>query len=228
MTRAKRNRSARFRAARFALFRRVASAEQLEGVVLAHHADDQAETILQRLLRGAAPEGLAGMAFEARVSGLRILRPLLGASRPALREYLTLLGQPWREDASNDSEAYTRNRVRKLLAEYPDLSPDLLAVGNACRALRDWAREHAPVLPPVFKCLALNDLPPVLARESARRWLAARGCPARQLDAASIARLITMAQDAASSPRQQFPGNLLVARRRGAIGLHPQNDYSGG
>jgi len=211
------NRSARFRAARLALFRHVAESAGLNGVILAHHADDQAETVLQRLLRGASPEGLAGMSAESRLAGLLIVRPLLGASRDQLRQYLASIDQSWREDASNESDQYTRNRLRKLLNAHPRLRPDLLSLSQACRELRDWARDHAPPLSAVFACSALGLLPPLLARESARRWLLARGVPARQMDAAAIHQLITMAQDAASPPRQQFSGNILVARRHGEI-----------
>jgi tRNA(Ile)-lysidine synthase len=77
------NRSARYRAARLACFRRVITEEKLDGVVLAHHADDQAETVVQRLLRGSGPAGLTGMRADSVVSGVRIVRPLLRSRQSA-------------------------------------------------------------------------------------------------------------------------------------------------
>src|SRR5207248_5041900 len=83
------NSSARYRAARFELFRQVVESLGLLGVILAHHADDQAETILLRLLRGAqAPAALAGMSPRTTVHGVRVLRPLLGVRAADLRQYL--------------------------------------------------------------------------------------------------------------------------------------------
>jgi len=82
------------------------------GVVTAHHADDQAETVLMRMFRGCGLEGLAGMADSTMLDGMQVYRPLLTLRRKALREYLTDIGQPWREDQSNASETYLRNRVR--------------------------------------------------------------------------------------------------------------------
>ncbi len=63
------------------------------GVILGHHADDQAETILFRLLRGSGPAGLAGMKAKGTVAGITVLRPLLDVRRTELREYLKQRGQ---------------------------------------------------------------------------------------------------------------------------------------
>src|SRR4051812_29285928 len=93
------NTSARFRALRLHLFRTVCAGAGLAGVLLAHHADDQAETVVQRLLRGSGPAGLTGMRPRASVAGLTLVRPLLGVSAHALRAYLRLSGRTWREDA---------------------------------------------------------------------------------------------------------------------------------
>src|SRR5205085_9100684 len=100
------NLSARWRAARIALYRQTVDAHDLRGVILAHHADDQAETILHRLLRGGRSSGMAGMAASTRLSGLTVLRPLLGVRRETLREYLRASAQSWREDESNLSSRY--------------------------------------------------------------------------------------------------------------------------
>ena len=108
------NPSSRYRAARLALFRQVVAAHHLMGVIVAQHQDDQIETIFLRLLRGSGPMGLAGMEAISELGGLQILRPLLDFRSSALRNYLTYIGQPWREDASNASDAYLRNRVRRF------------------------------------------------------------------------------------------------------------------
>jgi tRNA(Ile)-lysidine synthase len=85
-------------------------------VATAHTADDQAETVLMNILRGT---GLAGLAGIPRVRPLTeaatLIRPLLSISRALVLEYLALLGQPFREDVTNASLNYTRNRVRHEL-----------------------------------------------------------------------------------------------------------------
>jgi tRNA(Ile)-lysidine synthase len=88
-------------------------------VVLAHHADDQAETVLMRLLRGSGMTGLSGMAYR---NARGYVRPLLDISRSEIERYLRRCGLEWREDASNSDTAYLRNRIRHqllpLLEEY--------------------------------------------------------------------------------------------------------------
>jgi tRNA(Ile)-lysidine synthetase-like protein len=211
-----RNRSARFRAARIALFKRVVSGHQLSGVILAHHALDQAETILLRLLRGSSYVGLGGMSARSSINGLNIVRPFLGVSPLALREHLRAVGQEWREDQSNLSPAYARNRIRIVLQKSPELSRTLIEFGESCRALQAWTRRlSAP--PEQLSVEALADLPGILAREQARRWLIARGSPAMSLEPKVLDRLIEMARDRSTPPRQHFPGRLLVRRKSGRI-----------
>jgi tRNA(Ile)-lysidine synthase len=86
-------------------------------IATAHHADDQLETVLMRLARGAGLTGLAGMRPRAG----RWIKPLLEASRADIEADLLAAGEPWREDGSNHSRAYLRNRVRH------DAVPALLA-----------------------------------------------------------------------------------------------------
>lgn len=211
------NPSALYRAARLALFANVVREHRLSGVILAHHADDQAETVLQRMLRGASAANLGGMQLQSKVGGLIILRPLLQIRRMSLREYLVSIGQNWREDASNESDRYARNRVRKILNENSGLAMDLLAIGQASRRLRAWTTTHAPKLDANFDVQQILSLPRILAHESARQWLASRNVPREELTAPIIERLLTMATDAASPPRAHFPGGILVHRRQGRI-----------
>jgi tRNA(Ile)-lysidine synthase len=211
------NTSSRYRAVRHALFRQAVREHQLAGVILAHHADDQTETVMQRLLRGSGAMGLAAMRPCASLDDLRIVRPLLGVGRAALRQFLLETGQSWREDASNESGDYLRNRIRRLLAGEPALSRNLFELGEACHALRDWVRSAAPALAPAFATGELADLPEILATESARQWLIQRGARPDKLTPESTVRLIEMTRDAASASRAHFPGRILVRRKGGKI-----------
>lgn len=103
------------REARYGFFLQAARETGCHALVLAHHRDDQAETMLLHLLRGAGLTGLAGMAAESERDGLHIFRPLLGFSRQQLRDALTEDGQTWREDESNADTRYLRNAVRHEL-----------------------------------------------------------------------------------------------------------------
>jgi tRNA(Ile)-lysidine synthase len=211
------NRSARFRAARLALFRDVVAEQRLAGALLAHHADDQAETVLHRLIRGSHAPGLAGMALDAELGGLRIMRPLLRCRHEALRAALTEIGQPWREDASNASDDYLRNRIRRVLAQHPGLTPALLRVADSSRALRDWMRDRVNPPGDVLPARDLLSVPLPVRRELARRWLARVGVPRERIEPDVVARLLAMAGDAASPARQHFPGRVLVRRTRGVF-----------
>lgn len=111
-----RGREGAARHARYEFFRAVAGQCGARFVVTAHTADDQVETLLQRLLRGTGVAGLAGIPrARSLVPGIALLRPLLTFRRDELRDYLDQLGQPFRHDASNDDEQFARNRLRHEL-----------------------------------------------------------------------------------------------------------------
>ena len=116
------------REVRYGFFRQAMKASGADALVLAHHRDDQAETLLLHLLRGAGLNGLKGMSFSAEVEGMCIRRPLLTFSRESLRAYLMQKGQPWREDASNADHRYLRNAIRhELLPLMERLAPGAAA-----------------------------------------------------------------------------------------------------
>lgn len=112
------------RQARYAAFASAMEESGAEALVLAHHRDDQAETLLMHLLRGAGLTGLCGMRTQGQVNGMAVWRPLLDVSREELRAMLAEAGQPWREDASNAGDDYLRNRLRhQLLPAMEALAP---------------------------------------------------------------------------------------------------------
>jgi tRNA(Ile)-lysidine synthase len=99
---------------RYAFLRRVMDEEAAAAIAVAHTRDDQAETLLLRLLRGAGATGLAGM----RPRSGDVVRPLLAVSRPEVLAHLRERGLAWREDPSNADPAHRRNRVRHELLPY--------------------------------------------------------------------------------------------------------------
>ncbi len=100
-------------AARNARYRAFAEHLQAdEGLLLAQHQDDQAETVLLQLLRGAGPAGLAGMPASAPLGKGKLLRPLLSFPRRVLREYARAHRLNWLEDPSNQDLSYDRNFLR--------------------------------------------------------------------------------------------------------------------
>ena len=95
---------------RRAFFQRAKADHNLHRIALGHTQSDQAETVLFRLLRGS---GLAGLAGMRPVTNDSLIRPLLASSRGDVREWARAEGIPWREDSSNTSLAFTRNRIRQ-------------------------------------------------------------------------------------------------------------------
>ena len=114
------------RTARYELFARVSHELQADVVATGHTLNDQAETFLLRLLRGAGPRGLGGVHPRAG----KVIRPLLDLDRAELRAYLLQLGQPFRDDASNDDVAIPRNRIRHELLPLlqRDFSPGIVGI----------------------------------------------------------------------------------------------------
>lgn len=148
------------RALRYEIFATLIAEGHADSVLTAHTLDDQAETVVMKLLRGAWTEGLSGIHPVVLVAdgthGGKIVRPLLGVRRAELEEYLRGRDQAWRMDSSNADEAFTRNRVRRhllpILREYnPSLDQTL---ANLAELARDdearWQAELGRILPQVL------------------------------------------------------------------------------
>ncbi|WP_263352332.1 tRNA lysidine(34) synthetase TilS [Acidicapsa acidisoli] len=138
---------------RYAWFRQLMASHQIDAVATAHTLDDQAETVLGKFLRGAWTEGLSGIHPVVQFPEGRILRLILSATRSQVESYLAILGQPWREDASNQDPTYTRNRLRhQLLPELEQWNPRIREhLNNMATLARDeeawWASEIARLAP---------------------------------------------------------------------------------
>jgi len=128
------------RSARYEFLTRVARARGCEAVATGHHADDNAETILMRLIRGTTPGGAAGIPAVGAWGGVSVIRPLLGVTRAEVMAYVAKRGLEYRQDTTNVDVRYARNRVRHellpLLAERynPRVREALLRFAEAQRA----------------------------------------------------------------------------------------------
>jgi tRNA(Ile)-lysidine synthase len=137
---------ARAREARYAALGRWMAEEGLALLLTGHHADDQAETLLMRLVRGSGLAGLAGIRARTRLGDLNLCRPLLGWRRGALAAIVREAGLQPADDPSNADEAHDRVRMRRRLAGMPWLDPPALARSAAALAeaeqALDWAAER--------------------------------------------------------------------------------------
>ena len=176
------------REARYAVFEQ----QQADAIVLAHHADDQAETLLLQLLRGAGVRGLSAMP-TARVldsaTGLRLVRPWLRLTRAQIRAYALQAGLSWIEDESNRDPAFDRSFLRvhilpQLVARYPGLRE---TVGRAARNFADAAElldhlaasdAHGAATADSLSVSALASLSPAGARNLLRWFLERQGLSA--------------------------------------------------
>lgn len=211
-------------------------------LALAHHRDDQAETVLLNLLRGAGVAGAAGMLAERpQAAGPTLIRPLLGASRAAIDEYAARHGLSWIDDESNADTYFRRNFLRReimpaIAARFPGAAPALArAAGHfaeAAQLLDELAEVDRAALAAPGEGLPLagfNALPPPRARNLLRRELLAAGFRApdtcwmdealRQLSRAGGAAETCVAT--ADGELHVYRGRLHLVPRRGAPSAAP-------
>ncbi len=151
------------RRARLDFFRSLCARGQADAVATAHTLDDQAETLLARLLRGTGVSGLAGIQPVLELNPGRLVRPLLAVRRADLRRFLQERNQDWREDTSNLDPARTRNRLRlDLLPQLEHFNP--AATAHLASLAAQASQEES------FWRLFIEERFRALAREEQGAW----------------------------------------------------------
>jgi tRNA(Ile)-lysidine synthase len=228
------------RDSRYRFFAQTAKSQNCQVIVLAHNADDQAETILHRILRGTGLRGLAGIPparpLKCDKDEFQIIRPLLSVPRSEIHGYLKRHRIPWREDSSNATNQFTRNRLRNellpLLREQfnPNASEALRQLG----AIAEWTQSHltaesegllqACIQNQDQTSLQLNaavmaQLPPIQQMLVFEEALALLNAPRRHIgfkQLTSLRHLLTRPDQSASL---QLPGNLTACRLNETVTL---------
>lgn len=215
------------REARHAFFAECAKKHRCPRVLLAHHADDRAETALWNLLRGS--HGVKSIRPEQtiRANGraLELIRPLLDMRRNELRDYLTKRDIVWREDSTNAEGIAIRNRLRlealPLLEAIAgrDVVPSLLRAVDASldqESITAWALEQANAIDPQGRLHlpALRALPEAIQRAAIHRYLSDHHIPT--LDRDLLDRALALL-DPANPAVLNLPGGRHLRRRAGRL-----------
>jgi tRNA(Ile)-lysidine synthase len=168
----------RARELRYQALREIAASRSATRIAVGHTQDDQAETVLARVLRGSGVRGLAGI--EARRDD-HVVRPLIDCRRADVLEYAKERGLRYASDPSNHQRAFERVRIRHevlpvLLAEDPRVVEHLCALSDEAADLNAYIEQALPELPPKGERFApiavLAELPPPLRIRWLRGWIA--------------------------------------------------------
>ena len=223
--------------------RRMARAAGAQHVVTAHTCDDQAETVLLRLLRGSGPAGLGGIPERSR-DGV-VVRPLLRISRAEIERFARMRGIAWREDASNADPRYARSRLRRdwLPGLRDAFNPRLLrAIAQLAEAERresEWieeivereaerrfAAEGAGALRIEAKGWERAATPDALARRLARLALHRSGA-GRDVSRAHLDRMVAFWRSGRLGRAIELPGGLTLSRDARGFRLAPASLLEG-
>lgn len=235
------------REARLGWFVRAMETRGSKALLLAHQADDRAETTLMRLLRGSGPTGLASIRPMERLRGMLVLRPLLEFRRDELRHYLQAVGVEWREDPSNEDERFDRVWVRRRLMPLmngrmgTDVTPRLVrtsqlvdeesrALAAACELVLGRLEEPAP--PPALAALRLDDelwggAPPELRRALLRQWLWKLREGVHPPGFETVREAVNFAQRGAPGLRHRTVERIHLVRESGRLVAYPPEGGSG-
>lgn len=218
----------RARAARLALLEAACAEAGILHLLLAHHAEDQRETVAMRAARRSGPEGLAGMPALRETARVRLLRPLLDVPKARLIATLRARGIAWEEDPSNRDPRFERARLRRAATALPSLAA--IAAAGRRRAEREEAMAAlaARIVRPdprhrrlLIEAAPLFSAKPELAHLVLRRALHAVGGGPYPPAPAAVARLLAGLGAAPDGARRSL-GRCLVTRRGAVVAIAPE------
>ncbi len=213
------NAEAAARRLRYAELERMAREAGCGYVATAHHAEDQLETMLMALVRGAGPRGLAGIAEKRKEGSVKVIRPALGVSRDDLRRVCEGAGWKWREDATNRDESRLRAAIRaRVLPELERLRPGAAkragrAAGVVRGAARVMAKRAAELMDRDAMAWTRAELqrePEVVLGELVRAAAKRLGGGRDRLSTSVLRRIARAVRDRGTEPRRFSAGGVVV------------------
>lgn len=229
---------------RYEFLERTALQTGSELVAVAHHADDNAETVLHRICRGTGLRGLAGIHDIRPIqpdSYIRLVRPLLGQRRAQIEELCRTRGLHIREDSTNRSSEFTRGRIRHvvmpLLADQlnPQVSEALLRLSEHARLLGTYLEDSARR---TFESLVISERPRhivlntrafltkqrIIQAEVVRRVLGRIVEGEQDLSFQHIESVLKLAEDPGSGKEIHLPGPVIVRKQYDRLEFRPKSD----
>jgi tRNA(Ile)-lysidine synthase len=223
------NLEGRAREQRYAFLENTAQARKCTKIATGHTRDDQAETVLMRLLRGTGCDGLVGIHA---VRDGHVIRPLIECSRQQVLGFLQAVGLPFCLDSSNEDRSRVRNRVRhEVIPLLQSISPDVTRklastaaiVAGEVRLLDEHVEAIVAPLRSTDGSLALSTLsqaPPELRPRVVRRWLHHQRGNLHGVNADHIRAIVRLARGRRPNARVRLPGRQLVVREYGQLRFH--------
>jgi len=234
------------RDARYAFLERTAKKVSANYVLTAHTMDDQAETVLLRLMRGSAGAGLGGM--EAlrplgKSSSIKLARPLLWARRSETEDYCRIRKTEFLSDEMNDDQKFARVKVRKQLLPLmqsfnsrivealsrtaAQLREDGAVLFNDSGALlrrASFSNNEDETKTPALDVTVLFDAPPALRRRALRQWLSEARGSTRRLEMVHLLAVEKLLEGSAGGRVVELPGGGQVRRKRNRLEFESEND----
>ena len=235
------------RRARYEFLERTAKKQGARFVLTAHTMDDQAETVLLRLMRGSASIGLSGMESLRPLqegSKIRLARPLLWARRSDTESYCRSRKTEFLVDEMNDDERFARVKVRKqllpLMQSFNNKIVDALSrtatllredsavlFSNASELLRlasENLAEKGKTKPPLLNVSLLASAPSALRRRALRQWISEARGGTRRLEMVHLLAVEALLESGRGGRIAELPNGAKVRRRQGWLELDIEND----
>ena len=237
------------REARYAFLERTARRKSARYVLTAHTMDDQAETVLLRLMRGSAGAGLGGMeAMRPLGKSVELVRPLLWARRTDIEKYCRLRKTEFLEDEMNNDTGFARVRVRKQLLPLmqsfnnriveaisrtaAQLREDRAVLGSGSHDLLGRAsldetgdeETDGETKTPALDVKVLANEPPALRRRALRQWLSQARGSARRLEMVHLLAVEKLLEGTAGGRTVELPGGGRVRRSKNRLQFESENN----
>ncbi|MBI2094563.1 MAG: tRNA lysidine(34) synthetase TilS [Candidatus Omnitrophica bacterium] len=228
------------RVARYRFFEEAAARAGCGKIVTAHTLDDQAETVLMRLVRGTGIRGLGGIPFKRKSGRFEVIRPLLNCRKKDLVSFLKESGIKYCSDRSNQDPRFFRNRIRRRLLPWIEAHGNP-GIKEALASLRNISEEIQGHLDAVSarafkKCLLrrsrarlvldearLRRLPPAVLKEVFLRAAGSLVGHTKKIDYAHLEALADLLKSPNTSLQTHWPSGLVVRKRRGRLEFLSRN-----